>query len=670
MTRTRIAPWLLLLLIAAASVVPRLPFFANAATAFNSDEAVNALVVKHLVEGKELTFYSWDATYYGLAEGVMALPFVWVQGYTPLAFKLAAFAGFLLLLAAVFLLGRRLFGTAEGLAAATLLAVFSPVVVLWSTIASGGYLLVIAWGTLTLVWFDVVRELPPERRSGGRLALLGFMIGFGLYIYELYLVYVAVLAVVAFVGLFAAWRQIPRTVFWVTTGFVIGWAPKILLLVNGGLGSKKPSYGFAKPDKIEANLELLLDRCAPALFGANPAGLEDVARWAGRSWPLSTVLGLLVLAVYAAAWLWALWRVRRQIAGIFRWPPAAPGTETLLALLVPVAALLFVLSPNPQDVLSNRYLLPWLSSLPLFAGALLVRMARRSRWMVAAALPLALLLVGFPLVQTTDVSRVAGYLGPGLRIADRPETLEWVLRHLREQGIQGAYAPYWLSYEATFLSGEEIVVAPLQDWDRYPAYTQAVNGLSRVAYIFETHSEPQAAFLARLRETGKRYEARQIGYHTVYTGVGGERLLPVAAPLVPLSRPRCRIVARRPPTVVAPGETLAVPVRVTNAGTESWSATGTPTGSYRVTFSYHWLDKAGNVVVFDGERTLLPEDVAPGGSADLTARVVAPPQAPPGEYRLVLTLVQEHVDWFDHLYEGNKLVLPVRLEAAAERKAA
>ncbi|HVS00708.1 MAG TPA: glycosyltransferase family 39 protein [Thermoanaerobaculia bacterium] len=659
MTRARLAPWLLLLLIAALSVVPRLPFFANAAAGFNSDEAVNALVIKHLVEGKERTFYSWDATYYGLVEGVMALPFVWAQGFTPLAFRLAAFLGFLLLLAVTFLLGRRLFGTAEGLVAAALLAVFSPLAVLWSTMASGGYLLVVAWGTLTLLWLDVVRGLPPERRAGWRWVVLGFLLGFGLYIYELYLVYVAVLAGAALAALLAVrWREVPRLLlaaWWILAGFVIGWAPKLLLLLYGTTGSKKPSYGFAKWEKILANLELFARECAPALFGTNPAGLEEATRWTGRPWPLSEVLGWLVIAVYAAAWLWAAWRVRGQIGGVFRRQPAGLRTEALLVLLVPAVALLFVLSPNPQDVLSNRYLLPWLSSLPVLAGAFLVRIGRRSK---IAALAAALLLVGFPAAQAVDVARMAGYLGPGLRIADQPETLEWVLRYLRKEGIRGAYAPYWLSYEATFLSGEQIVVAPLQDWDRYPAYTQTVNGLSRVAYIFERGSGQEATFLARLRESGKRYEARRIGRHAVYTGPGGARLVPVRAPLVPLAQPRCRIVALHPPpTVVSPGETLEIPVRLTNTGPESWSAAGGPIGMYRVTFSYHWLDAKGTMLVFDGERTPLREDVGPGGPVDLEAKVVAP-QAPPGEYRLVLAPVQELVAWFDQV-GACKLELPV-----------
>ena len=46
--------------------------------------------------------------------------------------------------------------------------------------------------------------------------------------------------------------------------------------------------------------------------------------------------------------------------------------------------------------------------------------------------------------------------------------------------------------------------------------------------------------------------------------------------------------------------------------TELWPASGDPTGGYAVYLSYHWLDAAGTVVVHDGVRTKLPQDVAPG----------------------------------------------------------
>ena len=75
--------------------------------------------------------------------------------------------------------------------------------------------------------------------------------------------------------------------------------------------------------------------------------------------------------------------------------------RTLLVLLVPITAGLFVVSPNPQDVLSSRYLLPWLSSLPILAAAFLIRCARRSPALGATLTGLLLL------VPAVAIDRVA-----------------------------------------------------------------------------------------------------------------------------------------------------------------------------------------------------------------------------------------------------------------------
>ena len=64
-----------------------------------------------------------------------------------------------------------------------------------------------------------------------------------------------------------------------------------------------------------------------------------------------------------------------------------------------------------------------------------------------------------------------------------------------------------------------------------------------------------------------------------------------------------------------------------------------------VNFSYHWYDESGEISTFDGIRTCLPRDVAPGERCCLEALILAPDTA--GSFTLVLTLVRENVGWFD-----------------------
>jgi 4-amino-4-deoxy-L-arabinose transferase-like glycosyltransferase len=661
---------LCLTLILGASLVPRLPVLYNAADSFNSDEAVNALVIKHLLEHGELTLHNWDATYYGIVEGLLAVPFVWIDGYTPLAFKLSAVAGFLFLLLATYLLGARLFGRAAGLTATALLAAFSPQLVLWSTLASGGYTLVIAWGTFTFAAFHALLA-GPRPPAAWKLALFGWILGFGLYIYELYLVYVAVFAVYA-VTSSALWqkrnrdfRRDLRAAALLAAGLAAGWAPKVALLLGGTTGSKKPSYAFAAWERIGRNLELLTAHCAPALFGANPAGTRELAYWVGEPWPLSRLLGVLLLAFYAAAWLWALRRSWPRLLGALR-RTGTLDTECLMVLLVPLTALLFVLSPNPQDVLSDRYLLPWLSSVPLFGGALLARLGRRSEPAnliprAAAAAALVFVLVAYPLIDIARIHQNRGYLGADLHLTSRREPIEDVLGYLKREGVRGGYGPYWFSYEATFLSREAIVVTPLLDWDRHPEYTHQVQGMRNVAYVFDAPAQAaHQVFLELLRKTGNPYRIQRIGPFSVYTSPRRERLLPAYAfsPPQPIARPAARIEILAAPATAAPGAILQVPVRVTNTGGDVWSADGLASGTYRVAVAYRWLDAKGAAVIAEGERTLLPEDVPPGGSTELKARVPVPAQ--PGSYRLLVTLVQESVAWFDQA-AGAAAVCPVEV---------
>ena len=112
----------------------------------------------------------------------------------------------------------------------------------------------------------------------------------------------------------------------------------------------------------------------------------------------------------------------------------------------------------------------------------------------------------------------------------------------------------------------------------------------------------------------------------------------VAAPPWPDHAYRVEWAEAHIPAEVAAGVRIAVPVAVQNSGSRAWPAS-------QVFVSYHWL-RDDRLIVWDGERTVLPHDLRAGTRAALAARVTTP--AEPGSYVLQLTLVHELVTWFEH----------------------
>jgi hypothetical protein len=97
------------------------------------------------------------------------------------------------------------------------------------------------------------------------------------------------------------------------------------------------------------------------------------------------------------------------------------------------------------------------------------------------------------------------------------------------------------------------------------------------------------------------------------------------------------------PTTVKSNSVLELPVGVKNTSNFLWS----PKGKHPTHFSYRWLDSKGKLAVFegDGDRTPLPYELSPGESLALNAIIRTPNT--PGRYKLILTMVQEAVAWFN-----------------------
>ena len=94
------------------------------------------------------------------------------------------------------------------------------------------------------------------------------------------------------------------------------------------------------------------------------------------------------------------------------------------------------------------------------------------------------------------------------------------------------------------------------------------------------------------------------------------------------------------PREADPGREFRAKLIVRNRSFRVWS-------SRRPAFpdhiSYHWLDRHGNALIWDGERTALPRDIGPGEEAEVLFRVKAPPQS--GKFSLAVELLQEGRSW-------------------------
>jgi len=116
------------------------------------------------------------------------------------------------------------------------------------------------------------------------------------------------------------------------------------------------------------------------------------------------------------------------------------------------------------------------------------------------------------------------------------------------------------------------------------------------------------------------------------------------------------------PNRMSAGKDVVGDVVIRNISKNTWPSRANAKNRNNVNLSYRWKDLKGKVIVADGLRTPLPQDLAPNESVRLKMNVTAP--ARPGRYVINVTLVQEGFAWFDEK-GGAALSLPVIVAPAA-----
>ena len=488
---------------------------------FNADEAVVALMGRHILAGERPVFFYGQAYMGSLDAWLVAMGFglfgqqVWVIRLVQTILYLGT-----ILTTAV--LGRQVFGSLQvGVVAAWLLAIPTVNLTLYTTASLGGYGEALLIGNLILI---TTLRIDNRLRHGGiptgELFVWGLLAGLGWWVFGLTLVYSLP------AGLYLVWRMHKARVRWFAS----------LAALAGALVGSSPWWGYAWQNGLAALLGELGGNAISGVEGI-PYGLQ---LWQHLLSLL--LLGTTVTLGFRPPWS-ADWLGLPLIPFVLLfWLAVCVGTGQELRrkmnpgvmLMLGVAALLvlaFIFTPFGADP-SGRYFLPLAVPLALIGANWIVSLGagRSDSRLLQLRWGLVVLVLGYHLWGTIQS---ASRYPPGLttqfysvsQIDQRkmPELVDF----LRSKGERAGYSNYWVAYPLAFLSGEELTYIPRlpyhQDFrytardDRYAPYGEMVGRSERLAYITTFHPELDRYLQERFTALDLTWQEAWIGdFHVFY----------------------------------------------------------------------------------------------------------------------------------------------------------
>lgn len=512
---------------------------------FNADEAVVALMARHILQGERPVFFYGQA-YLGSADAWLIAGAFLLFGQRVIAVRIAQSALYLGVIATTYLLGLKVFASRwTATAAAMLLAAPTVLVTLYTTATLGGYGETLLIGNVLLLWALRLcgmtaadgavngREAGTRVRLDGEWLLFGALAGFGFWTFGLLGVYLVPIGVALVAPYF--YRRARRehgevpgenaalsavNYLLALLGFAIGsspwwWAALFGAATVSELGGSAIA-GTSASDP--------LSNAAFRIFGLFVFGLSVVVGvrppWAVR-W-LALPLAPVAMSLFIGA---TVWMAKTGRSG---WP------KMLLVGVCLILIAAFVLTPFGNDP-SGRYFLPLTPVLALFTADLLNRI-RREYPRAAVALLAAILAFNlwgnldsaltYPPGITTQFDAVAQ-----VDMRDMPAVIDFLIARGETRG----YSNYWVTFPMAFLSGEKLIYSAALPYhldfkyttryDRYAPYREAVAASDRVAYITTKHPALDDYLRAQFAALNVTFDEQTIGDFHIFHNLS-RRLTP------------------------------------------------------------------------------------------------------------------------------------------------
>ena len=579
METTRL-PYRALIAILLIALIGRLLLLASNTVSFHSDEAVVALMARHILAGERPVFFYGQAYMGSLDAWLVAFGFR-LFGESVLAIRIIQSILYLAIVATAYVAAWRLSGRRVIAAVAALVIALPPVLVaLYTTATLGGYNETLLFGNLLLILgYEVTHD---HRQSLWRWAALGIAAGLGWWTNGLIIAYALPVGLLIVVDVARGiWNtrsaggskppasEVSRVHGAERSASVTSQSASASAsnkLTRGKV--KQPASAGLQAFLAAVDLKPAAEIALPLLFaliffvaGSAPwwafnlehdfaplrfylvggergefAGTEVLPlpvpqRLIGMiALGLPTVFGLrfpwaaeYFLPVIGAAVLLiyaaAVYRLMRRPS------PLKPDARLLIVSMIGLFLALFVVSRFSIDP-TGRYFLPLVLPLGIALGALVDSLYRSRRGL---ALAICGLVIGYHVAGQVTVGAA---MTPGFSTQFNLETHipndddDELIAFLEENGLYHGYTNYWISFRLAFLSGERMQYSAALPYktdltytpadDRFPPYREASDAAERIAYITANVEAVKARLEAIFAEQGITYDYARVGVYHVY----------------------------------------------------------------------------------------------------------------------------------------------------------
>lgn len=526
---TRRLTLIALLSVLLIALVGRGLLLASGAVSFHSDEAVVALMARHILQGERPVFFYGQA-YMGSLDAWLVAGMFTLMGQSVLAIRIVQSTLYLGMVAVVFALGLRLSGKlSTAVIAGLLMAVPNTLVALYTTATLGGYNeTLLLGGLILLLGYGVIRETATLSSDAHprwwRYAALGVCAGLGWWTNGLIVAYAAPVALFLLYRIIARRRPLARFVIPIGTAlvaFVIASAPWWAFNFDNDFAALRFYIPNSTPSEFAGGDVQALSttqRLVGLFFLGMPAVIGLRYPWTPDY--LFPPLALFTLVLYVLAG-YGLARGRGSRQGDWLLPDARP----LLLLGIGIFVAIFLVSRFSTDP-TGRYFLPLTAYFAVMIAAFVTSLRPP--------------LVRVGVIGLLLVYHLSGVIGavqtqpPGLTTqfnldTHLPNTDDAALiAFLDENGLTRGYTHYWINFRIAFLSEERLQYSAALPYkpdlgytprdNRYAPYVQAVAAApdAQIAYVTANIREVKNGLEAWFAASGVTYTYAQVGIYHIY----------------------------------------------------------------------------------------------------------------------------------------------------------